>query len=291
MKVKVLPWMLCALVALFVVPALANGDSHATRENVDAAFVVFDNGFHEDGRPLDDNTVNITPGGRVTFSYPVGLQRPQCGLRGDPADVVRADRGRSRVHHRAGAAASGRRPEPGLGRLLPVPDHGRLHLPVRRASEHDRHGRGRHADAHPHAHRDADGHPDRDAHGDPDGHARPARASRRTTAPARPRTGGRTRRSRAPPTAASRSRPASASRSPTRPARTCTTCPSPRRRPRRRARRPRPRTGRRSSTPTTRRRSRTSSCRSVPAGRATACSRRPAPTASSARCTRTWPAR
>ena len=73
MKVKVLPWMICALVALFVVPALANGDSHAARENVDAAFVVFDNGFHEDGRPLDDNTVNITPGGRVTFSYPVGF--------------------------------------------------------------------------------------------------------------------------------------------------------------------------------------------------------------------------
>ena len=43
--------VICALVALFIVPALANGDSHAARENVDAAFVVYDNGFHEaDGR-------------------------------------------------------------------------------------------------------------------------------------------------------------------------------------------------------------------------------------------------
>ena len=72
MKVKVLPWMICALVALFIVPALANGDSHA-REDVDGAFVVYDNGFHEAGQSLDDNTVNITPGGRVTFGYPVGF--------------------------------------------------------------------------------------------------------------------------------------------------------------------------------------------------------------------------
>jgi plastocyanin len=53
-----------------LVPALARGDAHRA---ADASVVVFDNGFR-DGAQADpaDSTVEIAPGGTVSFGYPSG---------------------------------------------------------------------------------------------------------------------------------------------------------------------------------------------------------------------------
>ena len=124
MTLKVLPWLVCALIALISVPTLANGDSHASAENVDGAFITFDNGFYEEGRPLDDNSVSITPGGRVTFSYPTGFSIHNVEFD--------EDRTRRRAIRPQPAPAPTIGPAPPLpagsrrrvGGLLPVPDHG-----------------------------------------------------------------------------------------------------------------------------------------------------------------------
>jgi plastocyanin len=70
---KYLPWLACAAIATVSVPAFASGSAApgpAVAE--DGAFTVFDFGFYDtaSGNQLD-NTVNITPGARVTFTYPV----------------------------------------------------------------------------------------------------------------------------------------------------------------------------------------------------------------------------
>jgi plastocyanin len=55
-----------------LVPALARGE--ATR-SADASVVVFDNGFRDGGQAdPNDNTVEIAPGGTVSFGYPAGGQ-------------------------------------------------------------------------------------------------------------------------------------------------------------------------------------------------------------------------
>ena len=112
---KLLPWMACALVALVALPALAAGGSRA----VDGAFVTWDNGFNEVGQPETDTTVNITPGGRVTFSYPEGGSVHNVVFEdGREPDVVHPDRGGCGQPDRAGAAVAAELPGPGLGGLL-----------------------------------------------------------------------------------------------------------------------------------------------------------------------------
>ena len=287
MKVKVLPWMICALVALFVVPALANGDSHAARENVDAAFVVFDNGFHEDGRPLDDNTVNITPGGRVTFSYPVGFSVHNADFEETPpTSCVQTAAGAGSTIEPAPPLPAGVQSPGWEGSCLfqttgvytflcvahpnmtgtvivgtPTPTPTPTATPTSTPT------------ATPTATPTVT--PDRPAHRGARRHrfARVLVAGRVAVEPHRQQRhdqGRRARHVRA-----------------TRPERACTTCPSRGRRRPTTCPQTKAATGSTRSTPTTRRRSRASSCRSGPAGRATASSRRPAPTASSAPCTRT----
>jgi plastocyanin len=68
---KWLPWLACAVVAAIGFPALAQGESESAA--AEASIVAFDNGFR-DGSQSDpaDNTVQITAGETVSFSYPSG---------------------------------------------------------------------------------------------------------------------------------------------------------------------------------------------------------------------------
>jgi plastocyanin len=53
-----------------LVPALARGEATSS---ADASIVVFDNGFTDGGQAdPNDNTVQIAPGGTVSFAYPTG---------------------------------------------------------------------------------------------------------------------------------------------------------------------------------------------------------------------------
>jgi plastocyanin len=53
-----------------LVPALARGEA---ARSADASVVVFDNGFRDGGQAdVNDNTVQIAPGGTVSFGYPAG---------------------------------------------------------------------------------------------------------------------------------------------------------------------------------------------------------------------------
>jgi hypothetical protein len=56
-----------------VLPALARGEA---KRSADASIVAYDNGFTDGGQadPLD-NTVEIAPGGTVSFAYPMGSQQ------------------------------------------------------------------------------------------------------------------------------------------------------------------------------------------------------------------------
>ena len=60
------------MAAAGLLPALARGDA---ARSADASIVAFDNGFR-DGSQADpaDNTVEIAPGGTVSFAYPTGSQ-------------------------------------------------------------------------------------------------------------------------------------------------------------------------------------------------------------------------
>src|SRR3954469_4820610 len=74
---KYVPLLACAAFAVAGVPALAAGSGKATPAAapalVDGGIVAFDFGFRDGSQASpDDNTVNITPGGKVTFSYPTG---------------------------------------------------------------------------------------------------------------------------------------------------------------------------------------------------------------------------
>jgi len=68
------PWLAClAVAAAGVLPALARGEA---KRSADASIVAYDNGFTDGGQadPLD-NTVEIAPGGTVSFAYPMGSQQ------------------------------------------------------------------------------------------------------------------------------------------------------------------------------------------------------------------------
>src|SRR3954452_1503205 len=74
---KYAPWLACAALVVAGVPAFAAGSDKATPAAapalVDGSIVAFDFGFRDGSQAgPDDNTVNITPGGKVTFSYPTG---------------------------------------------------------------------------------------------------------------------------------------------------------------------------------------------------------------------------
>src|SRR4051812_45014704 len=71
---KYVPWLACAAVATVGVPAFASGNAQRSAVPVtDGAFTAFDFGFMDTASGNQtDNTVNITPGGRVTISYPTG---------------------------------------------------------------------------------------------------------------------------------------------------------------------------------------------------------------------------
>jgi plastocyanin len=59
------PWLVCALLLVAGVPALASGEERAT----DAAFNVHDNTFDDAAGGANDHDVTITTGGKVTFLY------------------------------------------------------------------------------------------------------------------------------------------------------------------------------------------------------------------------------
>jgi len=64
-----LPWFICALIALAMLPALARGEDPLST----GSFVVSDSGFHDAGSAdPNDRTVDIVAGGKVQFSYPSG---------------------------------------------------------------------------------------------------------------------------------------------------------------------------------------------------------------------------
>src|SRR3954447_23726265 len=72
LRKSALPWLAVLLVALSVgVPAMAKGKADAAL--TDGGFRLVDNAFIDvDGGAPDDNIVEITPGGRVTFDYSDG---------------------------------------------------------------------------------------------------------------------------------------------------------------------------------------------------------------------------
>src|SRR5688572_6247295 len=78
MRKTVLPWMVCAVGAAAGVPALAWGEAasapRAGSALVDATMLTGDNFFQEQGSAQTDNSVQITPGGTVTFK---SLVRPE----------------------------------------------------------------------------------------------------------------------------------------------------------------------------------------------------------------------
>src|SRR3954469_12120099 len=65
---RYLPWIACATVGLIGAPALAAGSDSAP---VDAAVTTGDNFFRDAAGPAGDSTVEITPGGTVTFTSPI----------------------------------------------------------------------------------------------------------------------------------------------------------------------------------------------------------------------------
>ena len=73
MRKSFLPWLVCAAIAAVGVPALAWGEPGGGRIEAptDAAFVTGDNFFQDTAGAAGDNSVTITPGGKVTFTSPV----------------------------------------------------------------------------------------------------------------------------------------------------------------------------------------------------------------------------
>src|SRR3954451_17881882 len=78
LRKQYLPWLACAAIAAAGVPAFAWGNAAAPSSSSDAALPVvdggieaYDFGFRDTSGHVTDNVVNITPGGKVTFSYPV----------------------------------------------------------------------------------------------------------------------------------------------------------------------------------------------------------------------------
>src|ERR1041384_7127510 len=63
-----LPWLVCAVMFVVGVPALASGEGPA-RPPADAAFDVHDNSFDDAAGGPGDHTVTIPTGGTVTFTY------------------------------------------------------------------------------------------------------------------------------------------------------------------------------------------------------------------------------
>src|SRR3954469_25711482 len=86
MRKTFLPWMVCGVIAAIGVPALAYGDGDArapaATAAANAAFVTGDNYFQDTTGPVTDNQVEITPGGTVTFTSPLGV-----GSNGAPHNV------------------------------------------------------------------------------------------------------------------------------------------------------------------------------------------------------------
>src|SRR4051812_36876467 len=66
-----LPWLACALTIAVGVPAFAQGQGERESAVVDGLITVHDDYF-QDGTDPDDHQVNITRGGRVTFTYSEG---------------------------------------------------------------------------------------------------------------------------------------------------------------------------------------------------------------------------
>ena len=63
------PWIACALIALFALPAFAAGESKE-KAPTDGSFVVYDDGFRDaSGADNNDNVVDITTGGKVSWGY------------------------------------------------------------------------------------------------------------------------------------------------------------------------------------------------------------------------------
>src|SRR5690242_17673241 len=71
MRKSVLPWLACAVIAVIVVPALAWGAPARDPQPANGAFKIGDN-YYADvaGATLEDNSVTINPGEKVTFDYP-----------------------------------------------------------------------------------------------------------------------------------------------------------------------------------------------------------------------------
>jgi plastocyanin len=67
-KKQYLPWLVCAVMFVVGVPALASGSEPAP---IDAAFDVHDNTFDDAAGGPNDHDVTITAGGKVTFTYAV----------------------------------------------------------------------------------------------------------------------------------------------------------------------------------------------------------------------------
>src|SRR5690242_9775088 len=70
MRKSFLPWLACAVLAAVVVPALAWGQPAQDARAANAAFSIGDN-YYEDaaGSGIEDNSVTINPGEKVTFNY------------------------------------------------------------------------------------------------------------------------------------------------------------------------------------------------------------------------------
>src|SRR4051794_22576073 len=70
---KYLPWLACAAIATVSVPAFASGSPSAAEPLANGSVITYDFGFMDGSQASqEDNVVNITPGGTVTFSYPSG---------------------------------------------------------------------------------------------------------------------------------------------------------------------------------------------------------------------------
>jgi plastocyanin len=70
------------------VPALARGEGASS---ADASIVAFDNGFKDGGQAdVNDNTVEIAPGGTVSFAYPTGATQHNVVFDAAPSSCVQS---------------------------------------------------------------------------------------------------------------------------------------------------------------------------------------------------------